>query len=173
MNNPTDCNLPVKFNILFQWLLLALLLPILFFSSCGKQPVFHEYKLINTGSWSSDSSYVFNVAINNTAVLYDLSVGVRHTGDYPYQNLWLFVKQTTPDHEITYDTIFCTMADYTGKWYGAGNGSIYTLQVPLYKHFHYDKTGTYQYSIVHGMRDDILKGMNGIGLKLEIVNGEE
>ena len=55
----------------------------------------------------------------------------------------------------------------------AGNGSIYTLQVPLYKHFHYDKTGTYQYSIVHGMRDDILKGMNGIGLKLEIVNGEE
>mgnify|MGYP000891545864 FL=1 len=172
-NNLTDYILQVKFNNFFQWLLLTLLLPILIFGSCGKQPVFHEYKLINTNGWSSDSSYVFNVTINNTVALYDLSIGVRHNGNYPYQNLWLFVKQITPDHDIKHDTIFCAMADYTGKWYGTGNGSIYTLQVPLHKHFYYDKTGTYQYSIVHGMRDDVLKGVNAIGLKLEIVDGEE
>jgi len=128
MNSPTDYNLLVKLNNFFQRLLLILLLPILIFTSCGKRPIFHEYKLLDAGGWSSDSSYVFNVTINDTTALYDLLIAIRHTGDYSYQNLWLFVEQITPNQEITRDTILCAMADYTGKWYGTGNGSIYTYK---------------------------------------------
>lgn len=173
MNNPTEDKRQINFNNLFQRLLPLLLLFVLIFNSCDKQPVFHEYKSIRGGSWSSDSTYVFNLAINNTTAWYDLSVGIRHTGHYPYQNLWLFIQQTSPDQQISHDTIFCTMADYAGNWYGTGNGSLYTLQVPLHEHFQYDKVGTYQYSIVHGMRDEILEGVNAVGLKLTIKDGEE
>jgi gliding motility-associated lipoprotein GldH len=143
------------------------------FASCVKRPVYNEFKMIHPGGWHSDSVRVFTVLAEDTTSLHDLSVSVRHTAAYPYLNLWLFVEQLSPDSLIARDTVLCTLADYTGMWLGTGTGSVYLLTVPFKNGFRFSKQGEYQFSIVHGMRDEVLKGVHAIGLKLANQHGKK
>jgi len=145
----------------------TLLIVAVCFASCNKQPVFNEFKLISPNGWLADSSCVFQLNIEDSVTLFDLTVNVRHTGAYPYQNLWLFVEQLSPDSLITRDTLSCTLSDFTGKWLGTGTGSVYLFSVPLKTKDRFKKTGMYQYTIVHGMRDENLNGIQAIGVKLD------
>lgn len=141
--------------------------------SCGRQPVYNEFNLIDLTGWSVDSTSVFKINMEDTTGGYDLTLQIRHTSAYPYQNLWLFVEQLSPDSQFVRDTISCNLADHTGKWLGTGTGSVFLYSIPLKVRNRFDKPGTYQYAVVHGMRDEILKGIQAIGLKLENQHGEK
>ncbi|MDO9634757.1 MAG: gliding motility lipoprotein GldH [Paludibacter sp.] len=143
----------------------------LFFVACAKKAVFNEFKLIAPAGWSADSICAFEMEVNEPDLRYNLFLNVRHTGAYPYQNLWLFVEKQSPDSILFNDTIACNLADHTGKWLGAGSGSVYLLSVPYQQQF--DSPGVYTYKIRHGMREDNLKGINAIGLRLAYQYGKE
>jgi gliding motility-associated lipoprotein GldH len=141
--------------------------------SCGRQPVYNEFNLIDIAGWSVDSTSVFQINMEDTSGVYDLTLHVRHTSAYPYQNLWLFVEQLSPDSQLVRDTISCTLADHTGKWLGTGSGSVYLYSVPLKMQNRFDKPGSYHFGVVHGMRDEILTGIQAVGLRLENHHGKK
>ena len=150
-----------------------LLVTAVILASCNKRPVYNEFSVIDPDGWSSDSISVFTLLAEDTVSLHNLSINVRHTAAYPYLNLWLFVELLSPDSLITRDTVPCTLADHTGMWLGTGTGSVYLLTVPFKKGFRFSKQGEYQFSIVHGMRDEVLKGVHAIGLKLANQHGKK
>ena len=141
--------------------------------SCSRQPVYNEFSQLDPDGWSSDSSSIFQINMEDTSGVYDLTLHIRHTSAYPYQNLWLFVEQLSPDSQLVRDTISCVLADHAGKWLGTGSGSVYLFSVPLKKQYNFGKQGVYQYTVVHGMRDEILSGIQAVGLKLENQHGEK
>ncbi|MEA4975110.1 MAG: gliding motility lipoprotein GldH [Paludibacter sp.] len=141
--------------------------------SCSRQSVYNEFSQLDPDGWSADSSSVFQVNMEDTSGVYDLTLHIRHTSAYPYQNLWLFVEQLSPDSQLVRDTISCILADHAGKWLGTGSGSVYLFSVPLKKQYNFGKQGVYQYTVVHGMRDEILSGIQAVGLKLENQYGEK
>lgn len=153
---------PLYFTFLFV---------VLFFASCAEKAVFNEFRLIAPAGWYADSICTFKMEVNDPAVQYNLYLNVRHTGAYPYQNLWLFIEKQAPDSILLNDTIACNLADHTGRWLGAGSGSVYLLSEPYQQQF--DSPGVYTYKIRHGMREDNLKGINAIGLRLAYQYGEE
>jgi gliding motility-associated lipoprotein GldH len=140
--------------------------------SCGKKPVYNEFRMIPAEGWQVDSRCDFEVDMNDTTQLFNLYVDVRHSGNYPYQNLWLFVERMSPDSTVVKDTIACDLADYKGKWLGVGSGSIYLLTVP-YLQQKVEIQGKYIFKIVHGMRDEVLHGVHAIGLRIESEDGEK
>jgi gliding motility-associated lipoprotein GldH len=103
---------------------------------------------------------------------YDVYVNIRNRGDYPYQNLWLFLNKTTPDSLQSKDSIECYLADKRGKWLGTGIGSIKEMPVLYKQNVRFNKPGIYRYKIVQGMRDSILKGINDIGMRVEKVTNK-
>jgi len=113
--------------------------------------------------------YVFHVPITDTAATYNVYVNVRNRGEYPYQNLWLFLKKTTPDKVLTKDSIECYLADNRGKWLGSGIGSIMEMPVLYEQNVKFAQKGIYNYFIVQGMRDSLLAGINDIGIRVEKV----
>ncbi len=141
--------------------------------SCSRQLVYNEFSQLDPDGWSADSSSVFQINMEDTSGVYDLTLHIRHTSAYPYQNLWLFVEQLSPDSQLVRDTISCVLADHAGKWLGTGSGSVYLFSVPLKKQYNFGKQGVYQYTVVHGMRDEILNGIQAVGLKLENQHGEK
>lgn len=151
----------------------ALLVTAVVFVSCGRRPEYNEFIPVDSQAWSADSSCVFTLDVKDSVTRYDLLISIRHTSAYPYQNLWLFIEQLSPDSLITRDTIACTLADHTGRWIGTGTGTVYLLPVPFKQQFRFSKPGVYQYSITHGMRDKGLKGINAIGLKSENRHGKK
>ena len=81
--------------------------------------------------------------------------------------MWLFLHKYTPDKLQTTDSIECYLADNRGKWLGSGVGSVYEMPVLYQQNIRFRTAGTYRYSIVQGMRDDILLGINDIGVRVE------
>jgi len=137
--------------------------------ACTSNDVYFQYKPVASEGWSKDSLYGFDIPITDTTALYNVYVNVRNRGEYPYQNLWLFLNKTTPDKIQSKDSIECYLADQRGKWLGSGLGSILEMPVLYQQNVRFKTKGTYHYKIVHGMRDSVLTGINDIGMRVEKV----
>ncbi len=146
---------------------LIILLISIVLASCTQSAIFSEYKNVDVKGWNKDSSCVFDVNIENATILYDVFVNVRNVGEYPHQNLWLFIQKMAPDSTITNDTINFFLADNRGKWLGSGIGSVYEMPVLYQQKLRFSSTGKYRYEIFQGMRDSLLVGIKDIGLRIE------
>lgn len=139
-------------------------------NSCGEKDVFFQYEAVPAVGWHQDSAIHFNVSITDTSSLYNVYVNVRNRGEYPHQNLWLFIEQQSPDSTIFTDSINFYLADQRGKWLGTGIGSVFEMPVLYRQQVQFPDSGAYHFSFRQGMRDSILAGLNDLGLRIEKVN---
>jgi gliding motility-associated lipoprotein GldH len=94
-------------------------------------------------------------------------VDIRNKGNYPYSNLWLFLSIRSPDGKQVTDTVEFTLAEASGRWKGSGLGGLYDNQILYKKSVYFPHKGYYRFSLKQGMRDNVLKGINDIGIRVE------
>ena len=104
------------------------------FISCNKTTVFEEYKGFKNQQWNTDSLVKFKYLITDTITPHKLILKIRHSIDYEFQNLFLFIYS-----ESSKDTIELLIADNRGKWLGNGIGDIREVEIiienkKIYKH---------------------------------------
>ena len=116
-----------------------------FLFSCSDN-IHQEYYSFNSNGWNTDSIIRYQYMIIDTTKEYKLSLNIRHTVDYKFQNLFLFLDGS---HK---DTIEINLADKNGKWIGSGISDIRELNYV----FHYDKVfykkGEHILSVEQAMR---------------------
>lgn len=134
--------------------------------SCGKDTVYNRFQPIQDKAWNKQSEYYFRFEIKDHTTPYHVKIQIRNNDAYPYQNLWLLCKEEQPDSMVLKDTLECMLADDFGKWVGNGI-TLYQSEFSLHTNYHFPDTGTYILNIRHGMRDDVLKGIEDIGLFIE------
>ncbi len=146
--------------------IVLLLLLISFAVSCTNQDeLFYQFKSTESSNWNKDKLFDFAVEVSDTSGIYDVFVEIRNTDQYKFRNLWLFVSNKTPEGNSKKDTINCELADMYGKWYGKGSNH-YTLVLPLDQNIRFRIPGTYIYSVRQGMREENLKGITDVGLRI-------
>jgi len=133
--------------------------------SCSHNEIFFEYRSFENSVWNRDNPAVFQVNIEDNSLPYNISLELRNNNSYPFSNIWLFIDYKTSDGVSRRDTVSAELADVYGKWHGNGL-SLYNLSIPYETSFLYPDTGTYTYSISQGMRENTLKGISDIGLKV-------
>ena len=133
--------------------------------SCTRTVYYEKYQTVDT-QWDKNKEYFFIYEIDDNSVSYNLSLEIRHNNLYPYQNLWLFCTEEQPGEVFVRDTIECILADDFGKWVGSGI-SIYHLSVPVRTKYTFSQTGQYTFNIRQGMRDNLLRGIEQIGVRIE------
>jgi gliding motility-associated lipoprotein GldH len=136
-----------------------------FWVSCSLNEIFFEYHSFKKNGWNREAVAVYQINIDNTTDLFDVSLEIRNNNDYPFRNIWLFVDFQTPGGDVRTDTVGVDLADVYGKWYGKGI-SLYNLTIPYETAMRFPQKGTYTYSIRQGMRESPLKGISDIGLKI-------
>lgn len=136
--------------------------------ACNSDIVYDGSVRVANPTWHADSVARFEIAIEDTTLDYQSGILIRNSGDYAYQNLWLFITEIAPDSTITCDTIQYFLADNYGCWLGSGIGSLYTNIYYYKEDLHYSKEGVYTYEIRQGMRDEELKGITNIGVQILI-----
>ena len=94
---------------------------------------------------------------------------MRNNNDYLYANIFFFVDIEDPSGLHQVDTLQYILAAPDGKWLGSGVGEIKFNLLKL-KEKEIMQPGLYKYKIVHGMRDDVLIGIEDIGLRIERSN---
>jgi gliding motility-associated lipoprotein GldH len=86
--------------------------------SCNNNIVFDNYKTFKNQTWNADSSIVFSYSASDTISKNQIVIKVRHTTDYEFQNLFLFIKAEK------IDTLELLLANKEGKWLGKGVGDV-------------------------------------------------
>ncbi|MCL2650467.1 MAG: gliding motility lipoprotein GldH [Candidatus Azobacteroides sp.] len=134
-------------------------------SACTNKNTYTCFRSFKNAEWDKDSIPHFEINISDTINPHQIFVETRNNNLYPYQNIWLFIEIKTPSGNIRKDTLSFDLADNFGKWYGKGI-NIHRLVVPYEKSIIFRQQGNYTFSIRHGMRDDVLKGISEVGIKL-------
>lgn len=135
--------------------------------SCrNKEVAFYSFNHLSPDGWDKQEIQTFLPEIEDTLSLYDIDISLRYTNDYAYSNLWLFVGYTDEEGRACTDTLECRLADVYGKWYGSGWGASYQQVIPFKKQFRFPQSGEYRFSVQQGMREDVIRHIDDIGLRV-------
>ena len=150
------------------------LLAAVLLASCGKNVVLDELHTLEDSRWHMDSvvTVVWEPEQSEDPVF--MSMYIRHSTEYPYNNLFLFRSiESTQGVEYT-DTVNVALADPLGVWNGSGMSNLKTLEIPIGQgavRFRDDER--YTLKITQGMRDTVLYGIQDVGVQFEQVKAAE
>lgn len=102
---------------------------------------------------------------------YQVFLVLRHNDKYSFNNIYvnLHTKQPRQDSVQTarYDL---TLANNEDGWLASGMDDIYEHRIPLTptgQEFYFKKTGDYTFSVEQIMRENPLKNVLNVGIRLE------
>lgn len=105
--------------------------------ACQQDMVYFEYEPVPTKGWSRQDTLQFYLPDTLSVGTYNLEIGVRHSGKYPYRDLWLELTQYVPDVRAAHewierkDTFHLFLANEQGYWIGTGTtGGHFQILAP-------------------------------------------
>ncbi|MCH4896797.1 hypothetical protein E0494_08805 [Marinilabiliaceae bacterium JC040] len=142
-----------------------LLLVVLIMSSCSSNVLIEKSKVLENHIWSvKDTLHLKVLNKFQDKDTYKLSVKIKHTDAFATNNLWFYLCKKSKD-VYRKDTIMCMLSDKYGKWLGKKNGDYYERKIILFDTIKLNKGN--KYSLIHGMRELNLKGIETISLLIE------
>ncbi len=143
----------------------SLLALLILLCGCSNSVVFSEFYPIDERGWSDNQILHFNPSLNDSIGTYDVSLVIRHSNSYRYQDIWLAVA-FKEEIEINIDTLHIRLADTKGHWIGNGNNFIHTYTFTYKEGIRFAK-GSCGVSVKQIMKDNPLRGINNIGIVIE------
>ncbi len=153
--------------------ILSTLIALLVLVSCDSNVVKSEYRSLNKGIWNKDETLEFSFSEMDTVQKHDIFIMVRNDNSFTYSNLFLIASLTTPEGEVTKDTLEYAMALPDGTWLGKGSGSIKENKLWYKENIDFPSTGVYTVTISHAMRKNGtvsgivgLEGITDVGVEV-------
>ncbi len=144
------------------WVIFSIM-GILVLSSCGPDYIFNETYTIRDQSWTYDDTVNFTLDVQDTTAIYNLSLEVRHSVDYPYQNLYTKFHTIFPGGQKREEVVSLELADKGAIWLGDCNQTTCLLSIPVQQGAYFNQAGQHQFLIEQFMRQDSLEGIISFG----------
>lgn len=141
-------------------------------TGCQRDVVSSAHQDLPEQGWAMTDTVCLSLDVADTVQVYDLTLMLRHTELYSYQNLWFFIQCADSLSPLQSDTVMACLADDRGQWLGSRAGRYYSGYVFVRHELLFPQAGTYTFSVVHGMRDSIISGIADVGLELRKVKSE-
>ncbi|MFM6954189.1 MAG: gliding motility lipoprotein GldH [Sphingobacteriaceae bacterium] len=126
-----------------------------------------ENQSIDQARWTYVKPIKITVPIVDTTAAYAVFINLRHTEEYAYSNIFIRIKQHNPNKSQKVWRKEYTLANLEGEWLGTGSGNLLNHQLLLFKNHRFAHAGTYVFELEQNMRDNPLKGVSDIGLRVE------
>jgi gliding motility-associated lipoprotein GldH len=140
-------------------------------TSCSSVDIFEKSVSIPGHAWKSDYKPSFTFTIKDTSSPYELYLVLRHNDKYNFNNMYVNIYARQPGSDSTqkvmYDLKLGTNAE---GWLGTGMDDIYEHRIPLTpsdQELYFRKKGDYTFTIEQIMREDPLKNVFNVGLRVE------
>lgn len=141
------------------------------FSSCRQIDVFEKNVPIPRYEWNSSFGADGSFIITDTLASYNLSIVLRHTDAYAYNNIWLNVGMQAPGDTMNFQKIDLSLGSDATGWEGTGMNDIWEVRKILNgRPRRFIKAGEYRFRIHHIMRDEPLRHVMSVGLRVEKAN---
>ena len=113
-------------------------------------------------------TFDFDIREDDTANRYNVYLVLRHTDAYNYNNIWIrgTVKQPG-DPAARSERYDLLLATNDKGWLGSGMDDIYEHRVQIQQETKFNRPGTYSFTLEQVMREDPLKHVLDIGVRIE------
>lgn len=149
-------------------LLMTMAFYILLIASCTQIEVFEKNAVIPNHEWHSHLAVKGSFEIKDTINKYNIYLVLRHTDAYQYNNIWLSIGLQSPGDSMFKQKTDLTLGNDANGWEGTGMDDIWELRKLLTgEPRRFKKSGQYNYSIEQIMRDDPLRHIMNIGIRVE------
>jgi len=155
-------------------LIFCLVLMAMIAISCDSNRVYENNVDFKDRSWKIAEPAKFEFQITDTVKKYNLLMDVRNSIDYPFARLFVNYDLTKDSLSLSKELVSVYLFDQkTGKPFGtSGIGDIYDHQFFLMKNYSFKKAGKYNMSLQQFMRQDTIRGVLAVGLRVEVVGKE-
>ncbi len=130
--------------------------------------VFEKDVAIPQQQWQASFQPQVTFTITDTTASYDVSLVVRHTDAYNYNNIWIKATVQQPgdsmSHSQRYNLILATNEK---GWFGSAMDDIYEHRVLIQPQTKFKKVGDYHFTLEQVMREDPLLHVLNVGVRVE------
>ena len=154
---------------LLTWsLIIALAFGLL--SACDSKRLFEDNTEFKTLTWMVKDEPVFDFTIQDSLQAYNIYYNVRNSLEYPFARI--FINYSIIDsagQEVTKKLVYNDLFDQkSGRPFGeSGLGDLYDHQFPLLSQYRFRAPGKYSIRLAQFMRQDTLKGVIAVGVRVE------
>ncbi len=118
--------------------------------------------------WSKKSEQKFNLEVSDPQNPKNIIFVVRNNNEYPYSNIRFIVNFTNVQTKKKQtDTLNYILAKPNGEWLGTGFGDTKETLFQYKLNYRFPGKGKYEIGLTQAMRNDILPGIEDIGVKIE------
>ena len=130
--------------------------------------IFKQVDTIPDALWSYGDVYDYTFEITDTNEIYLLLLYLEFSTEYNWENLYTQIGTTYPNDSTRTDVLSFELASNTGAWYGDCNTRRCELNIPLQENVKFQMPGRYRLSFEQYMREEVVEGIEGIGLKVVV-----
>lgn len=135
--------------------------------SCNESKVYDKYDHTPLSGWEKNDTLRFDIPRLTADGMYESTLGLRITDNYPFMGLTLIVEQRLmPADTIFTDTVKCELTDRNGKTRGKGV-SYYQFRFPITK-MQLSKGDSLHIRVRHDMKREMLPGISDVGISLSV-----
>ena len=137
-------------------------------SSCTTADLYEKNVPVPDHEWSSSFKPEFNFIIKDTSSLYQVFFVLRHTEKYNYKNIWINLYSQPPGDTLHKAPYELQLATADKGWLASGMDDIYEHRIKLTRPVGL-KAGNYKLVLENIMREDPLKHVMNVGIRIEKV----
>jgi gliding motility-associated lipoprotein GldH len=153
-----------------------LLLIVCFLSSCDSNRIYETNHDFEDRTWKVNQAPEFEFKIDDPGKKYNLYFNVRNSLDYPYSRIFVnYHLQDSIGNDLQSKLITHDLFDEkTGAPLGSsGLGDLYDHQFVLLSNYDFKFPGKYKVKLEQYTRQDTLKGMLAVGVRVETAQPAE
>ena len=135
--------------------------------SCTKNAIYTKAYRFKNEQWTQAVKPKFSVDIQDTTKLYDFIFTLRTTTDYPFNNLWIFLRTTPPFGKSVRKPYQIRTADANGNWIGKKSGTIVEHQM-IFKQRKMPFKGKYKFILEQAITEKSVDEVLDISLEVRI-----
>jgi gliding motility-associated lipoprotein GldH len=138
-------------------------------STCTTVDLYEKTVSLPDHEWKSDNKPAFNFTITDTTSLYQVYFVIRHTEKYNYNNIWVNYYYQPPGDTLHKEPREFQLATNEKGWLATGMDDIYEHRIKLAPDAGKLKAGSYKFILENIMREDPLKEVLNVGVRVEKV----
>lgn len=123
-----------------------------------------QFVQVNESGWHWNDARKLSFTITDSSFYYDVDCGLRISGSYRYSNIWLIYTLNGPGIQKK-EQFEVVLSDNTGKWLGKGQSNLLSYERNFIRGAKL-KPGNYTLEFSQNMRDEKLKSVSDIGVKV-------
>ena len=136
--------------------------------ACGPSAEYEANFDFEGQNWSPDAQPTFSFSVEEPQAEYDIFYHIRHSRDYPYQNLYvqLFIEDSARNvlkSELQNISLFDPK---TGQPEGSGVGATLTREIRGTKNFVFPGPGTYTVRLEQRNRTEEAPSISSFGIRV-------